>query len=87
MEAVFKIKPTEFNEKLFKNLKKMFEGKTVTLTISTDLDETDYLNANPANRKNLLENIAQEPTVSFTPDEFDKHVKNLLNDSQGTPAE
>jgi PHD/YefM family antitoxin component YafN of YafNO toxin-antitoxin module len=78
MEAIFKIEPTEFNQKLFQNIKNMFEGKPVTITISTELDETDYLNANPANRQHLLENMAQEPTVRFTPEEFDKHVEKLI---------
>ncbi len=81
MEAIFKIQPAEFNQKLFQNIKKMVEGKTVTITISTELDETDYLNASPANRKHLLENLAQEPTICFTPEEFDKHVEKLLKDS------
>ncbi len=81
MEAIFKIQPAEFNQKLFQNIKKMVEGKPVTITISTKLDETGYLNANPANRQHLLENMAQEPTVSFTPEEFDKHVENLLKNS------
>lgn len=80
MEAIFKIQPAEFNQKLFQNIKKMVEGKTVTITISTEIDETDYLNAIPANRKHLLENMAQEPTVSFTPEEFDRHVEKLLKD-------
>ena len=81
MEVSFKIQPAEFNEKLFQNIKKMFEGKAVTITISTEMDETAYLNANPANKKYLLENIAQEPTFRFTPEEFDKHVDDLLKNS------
>lgn len=81
MEAIFKIKPAEFNQKLFQNIKKMFEGKSITITISTESDETDYLNANQANRNHLLKSMAQEPTVSFTPEEFDKHVEQLLKDS------
>ena len=81
MEASFKIQPAEFNEKLFQNIKKMFKGRIVTITISTEMDETDYLNANPANKKHLLENIAQEPTVRFTPEEFDKRVDKLLKNS------
>lgn len=78
MEATFKIQPTEFDERLFRHIKKMFEGKMVTITITTVMDETSYLSANPANRKFLMESMAQEPTVSFTPDEFDKHVEFLL---------
>jgi hypothetical protein len=81
MEAIFKIEPAEFNQKLFQNIKKLVGGKPVTITISTELDETDYLNANPANRQHLLENMAQEPIVSFTPEEFDQHVEKLLKDS------
>lgn len=81
MEAIFKIQPSEFNQKLFQNIKKMVKGKPVTITISTELDETDYLNASPANSKHLLENMAQEPTVTFTPEEFDQHVEELLKDS------
>ena len=78
MEAIFKIQPAEFDERLFRHIKKMFEGKMVTITISTEMDETSYLSANPANRKYLMESMAQEPTVSFTPEEFDKHVESLL---------
>lgn len=81
MEAIFKIKPTELNERLFTQIKKMFEGKKVIITISTEMDETDYLSANPANKKYLLENIASEPTVSFSAEEFERHVDTLLKHS------
>jgi hypothetical protein len=82
MEAIFKIKPTEFNERLLFQIKKMFEGKKVTITISTEMDETSYLSANPTNKKHLLENMASEPTVSFNPEEFEKHVETLLKQSK-----
>jgi len=82
METIFKIQPTEFDERLFRQIKKMFEGKTVTITISTEIDETNYLNAYPANRIHLLENMASEPMVSFTPEEFDKHVELLLKQAK-----
>jgi hypothetical protein len=81
MKVSFKIQPVELNEKLFQNIKRMFEGRVVTITISTEMDETDYLNANPANKKHLLENIARKTTVRFTPEKFDKHVNKLLKNS------
>jgi hypothetical protein len=81
MEAIFRIHTSEFDEKLFLNIKKMFEGKPITIIITTELDETGYLSVNPANRKHLMENIACEPTISFTPEEFDKHVEELIKKS------
>jgi len=81
MEAIFKIEPKEFNEEFFQRLKKLFKGKTVTIAVSTEMDETDYLMANAENRKHLLENMAQEPTVRFTPEEFDKRFEKLVKDS------
>jgi hypothetical protein len=78
MEAIFKIQSAVFNQELYQNIKKLVGEKPVTITISTELEETDYLNANPANRKHLLENMAQEPTVNFTPEEFDQHVEKLI---------
>jgi len=77
MEAIFKIEPQEFNEELFLHLKKLFKGKTVTIAISTDIDETTYLTLNPANEKHLLESMAQEPTITFTPEEFKEKVRKL----------
>jgi len=78
MEAIFKIQPTEFNERLLLQIKKMFEGKQVTITISTVMDETDYLLSNPANKKHLLDSLASEPSVSFSAEEFENHVATIL---------
>jgi len=77
MEAIFKIEPQEFNEELFFRLKKLFKGKTVTISFSTDIDETAYLTMNPVNKKHLLESMAQEPQLSFTPEEFLNKVSKL----------
>ena len=71
MEAIFKIDPKEFNEEFFLRLKNLFKDKTVTIAISTDLT------MNSANEKHLLESIAQEPTIKFTPEEFKDKVSKL----------
>ena len=77
MEAIFKIEPNEFNEEFFLRLKNLFKDKTVTIAISTDIDETSYLTMNLVNKKHLLESIAQEPTIHFTLEEFNDKVSKM----------
>jgi len=57
----------------------LFRGKEITITITTELDETTYLTMNPANKKHLLESIAQEPSVKFTPGEFREMVDRMVS--------
>jgi hypothetical protein len=75
MEAIYKLKANEISPHLMDTIKKLFKGKEITITISSEPDETTYLTMNPANEKHLMESIAQEPTVRFTPEEF----KNMVN--------
>ncbi|HEY3370945.1 MAG TPA: hypothetical protein VGK10_08865 [Prolixibacteraceae bacterium] len=82
MEAIYKLKAKEIDPNLMDTIKKLFRGKEITITITTDDDETTYLTKNPANKKHLLDNIAAEPTIGFTAGEFDEHVENLLKQSK-----
>ena len=82
MEAIYKLKAKEIDPNLMDTIKKLFRGKEITITITTDADETTYLSMNPANKKHLLENMASEPTISFTAGEFEKHVEDLLKQSK-----
>ena len=41
------------------------------------MDETDFLTLYPANEKHLLDNIAAEPAIKFTGDEFMDFVNKL----------
>jgi hypothetical protein len=75
MEAIYKLNANEINTNLMDSIKKLFHGKEVTIIISSCHDETSYLTMNPANEKHLMESIAQEPEVRFTPDEFKEMVK------------
>ena len=82
MEAIYKLKANEINPNLLDTIKKLFGGKEITITITTEPDETTYLTMSPANKKHLLESMAQEPTISFTSVEFEKHVDDLLKQSK-----
>ena len=77
MEAIYKLKANEVSPNLMDTIKKLFKGKEITITISSEPDETTYLTMNPANERHLLESIAQEPSIRFTPEEFKEMVNKL----------
>ncbi len=77
MEAIYKLKANEINPNLMDTIKKLFSGKEITITITSETDETTYLSMNPANEKYLLESMAEEPNIQFTPAEFKKMVSKL----------
>ncbi|HZL12370.1 MAG TPA: hypothetical protein VFC65_20485 [Prolixibacteraceae bacterium] len=77
MEAIYKLKANEINPNLMETIKKLFGSKEITITITTETDETEYLTSNPTNKKHLLESIAQEPSVKFTPGEFRETVDKM----------
>jgi hypothetical protein len=77
MEAIYKLKAKEIDPNLMDTIKKLFRGKEITITITDETDETTYLTMNPVNKKHLLESIAQEPSVKFTPEEFREMVDKM----------
>ncbi len=77
MEAIYKLKANEIDNNLMVTIKKLFSGKEITISITTEPDETTYLTMNPANEKHLKESMAEEPSVRFTPEEFNKAVSKL----------
>jgi hypothetical protein len=77
MEAIYRLNANEINPNLMETIKKLFTGKEITITITSEPDETTYLTMNPANEKHLLESIAQEPTTRFTPEQFKEMVDKL----------
>jgi len=70
MEAIYKLKADEINQNLMNTIKKLFVGKEITITITPESDETNYLTVNPVNEKHLTDSMAEEPSIRFTPDQF-----------------
>ncbi|SFR63883.1 hypothetical protein [Thiomicrospira sp. ALE5] len=58
MHAVYHCNLDELNEEFIANLKKQFTHAKVDIAIR-EMDETDYLNSNTANRAHLDAAIAQ----------------------------
>ncbi len=77
MEASYKLNANEINLTLINTIKKLFSGKEITITITPEPDETAYLTMNPSNEKHLMESLAEEPSIRFTPTEFNEKVSKL----------
>jgi hypothetical protein len=57
MIATYLLDENELDESFYQQLKQQFRNKRISITISEAIDETDYLLANAANAKRLLESI------------------------------
>ena len=78
MEALYKIKSNELDMPWIESVQKLFKNKSIIIRVSTEMDETDYLTLYPANEKQLLNNIAAEPVVTFKGDQFKEFVNEQM---------
>jgi hypothetical protein len=78
MDATLKLRVSELDDRLIQKIKNLFEGKSVTITITTEDDETSYLLSSKANEDFLMSSLAEEPSVTFSVEEFEKKSKELL---------
>jgi predicted P-loop ATPase/GTPase len=75
MTTTYRLHVNELTADLVKSIKSAFKGKTVEITVSDTLDETDYLLADEANRKSLEKSMQQAAAgelVTFTVEEFEE---------------
>ena len=73
MTTTYRLHVNELTADLIKSIKSAFKGKTVEITVSDTLDETEYLLANEANRKSLEKSIQQAEkgeVVTYTVEEL-----------------
>jgi len=76
MTITVKVKPKELTRELVSKLGELFrQDEEVTLIVNDELDETEYLLSNPANRNHLLEALtetAEQNNTTFTVEEFNE---------------
>jgi hypothetical protein len=60
-------------------IKAMFKSKSISIIITEEQDETEYLLSSPANREMLEESINSKEGYKFSLDEFKKFSKELKN--------
>lgn len=59
MTTTYHLSANDLSEDFLKSLKSMYKGKTISITVEAEMDETEYLLSSEANRKFLLESMRQ----------------------------
>lgn len=73
MYTEFHIKANALDINFIKSVKAMFKSKSISIIITEDLDETEYLLSSPANRKMLggsLKNVKKGKLVEVNIDQY-----------------
>jgi hypothetical protein len=77
MKATYTLKEKEVDIDFINSLKALFKGKTVSITITDETDETAHLLGNKANRQHIMSNLASSEKEVFTGNGFDTLVNQL----------
>jgi len=57
MNTIYHLNSDELNEMFLQSVRSLFKGKKITIVITSEIDETEYLLQSDTNRKKLLESI------------------------------
>ncbi len=75
MTTTYHLNVNELSVELLNSIKAAFKDKTVDITVSESMDETEYLLSSEANKKMLEESMQQIKDgkgITFTLEEFQK---------------
>ena len=75
MTTTYRLAANELSTDILAALKKLYKGKTISITVEEEIDETDYLMKSEANRQMLLESIKQAKNGELITVNFNKSRK------------
>ena len=75
MYTTFHVKADELDKVFLKKLKTIFKRKSISISVEEDLDETEYLLSNSANRKMLEKSLAEAESGNRIKVDIDKHLR------------
>jgi hypothetical protein len=79
MQTTIRLNSNELTMEFLEGLKKMFKGKEITLTIETEMDETEFLMSYPKNKNKLLKalkNANEGRLITVNMDDINPEKKN-----------
>ena len=79
MYTEFHTKASALDESFLKSIKELFKSKKISIVVTEELDETEYLMQSEANKKMLLESMKSTEGYEFSAKEFSKLNSDLLN--------
>jgi len=82
MQTTIRLNTNELTMDFLEGLKKMFKGKEITLTIETEMDETEFLMSNPKTKERLLkaiENVEKGNLVTVDLDELTAEINRKIS--------
>lgn len=59
MTTTYHLSANDLSGDFLKSIKSLYKGKAISITVESEMDETEYLLASEPNRKMLLESIKQ----------------------------
>ena len=75
MTTTYRLTANELSVDILSALKKLYKGKTISITVEEEFDETEYLLKSEANKQMLLESIKQAKNGELIPVSFNKARK------------
>jgi len=75
MTTTYRLTTRELNIKFLTVLKNLYKGKTISITVEEELDETEYLLQSDTNRKMLEESLQNVNDGKLIEVDIDKYLK------------
>lgn len=75
MYTTFHTTANALDESFLKGIKAMFKNKPISIIVEEEMDETEYLLSNPANRKMLERSLKSAEKGNLTEVNIDKYLR------------
>lgn len=75
MITTYHLSANDLTADFLKSLRTLYKGKTISITVEAEMDETEYLLASPANRKHLEEALKSKEGFEVSADSWAKYRK------------